>query len=350
VVPLLRQSDFAAAFTSAKAIPGTADPATDGNAQAAGPGWPWLVAPGEICTVTHNGAAYMFTGAANMAPGYGTTSGGTALTPAMFTALGAATVFATPAEVAAGVATGVAVDPAGLGAVFTPAVLTAGISTGATGVAADANKVVVLDATGKVDPVLLPAATPLVFATPAEVAAGVATDVAIDPAGLGSVFTPAALTAGVLTGAETGVAADAAKIVILNAAGKIPVQLLDIGVPLVYAGAMDFATAAPPIPLAGHFWVHNGAAGAAIDVSWGTGTTANPGDLMLSNGTTWDYVARTVDLANYLMLTGGTMGVAALIQWAGAATAEAGNTLLDLKGGNLANAVLVDSTMDAGAF
>lgn len=84
----LQLNPSAVVSVTSKTIAGTSSPAADGNAAAAAPGaWPWVVNGGEVPIVTHDGTAYAFTGGAG---NWGTTSGGTALTAGMFTALGAA--------------------------------------------------------------------------------------------------------------------------------------------------------------------------------------------------------------------------------------------------------------------
>lgn len=84
----MRINDDPTIAVVSKSIAGTANPAADGNAQAAATNvWPWVVNAGEVPIVTHNGTSYAFTGGVGS---WGTTSGGTALTAGMFTALGAA--------------------------------------------------------------------------------------------------------------------------------------------------------------------------------------------------------------------------------------------------------------------
>jgi hypothetical protein len=241
---LLHQGDLASVSVTSKVIPGTgAGPNVDGNAQVAAPGWPWAVAAGEVPVVTHNGTAYMFTGGAGS---YGTTAGGTALTAGMFTSLGAAPAVATAAQVRAGTINTAFLTPGNLANVLPIAVLTAGVSS------------------AQVGHPTLPAAA-------------------------------------------TGVAADANRIVVLGADGKIPASVIPVK-DLVFQSA-DATLAAPAAPAHSNGLVVVNTGTGAAHAKWGItpAPTLSPGDYLMSDGVAWHFIPASTVGNQFLHLSGGPM-------------------------------------------
>lgn len=199
----------------------------------------------------------------------------------------------------------------------------------------------------------------IVFVDAAQLVAGTETGKAIDPATLATVIPKETLAAGVSGGTTpaTGVPADKDKIVILDATGKIPAALIPItGLTFTAADLTVAAVTTPGSPgehVNGKVVTHTGAAG-ALDASWGVAGNpqVRPGDMLLSDGTTWHLIEGHIDPTAYLALAGGAMLKDAKIEWP-TAGATPGNVILD--GGAAASATVKNVTfestvLDAGTY
>lgn len=164
------------------------------------------VAGGDLLVYHYNGNSYLYSGPP-----------GTPVTNASngdFVGLGSTgtpITFATPAEIAAGVATDIAIDPAGL--------RSATVNRPSATPTLDAGKLVRLNAAGKFDPgfVIVNSSGQIRFATPDEVLAGTAVGAAIDPLGLQTRLTDQS---------SQNPAQDAGKIVMLDSSGRIPASMV----------------------------------------------------------------------------------------------------------------------------
>ena len=322
-----------------------------------------VVAAGDIVIATHAGTAYVYTGPVGTI---------TTATAGQFTALGAATPVATPAQIRAGADNAAAVTSLGLKAVLPAATLAAGVSgaqaghptnpLAATGVVGDAGRIVILDGTGHI------ASAVLDLATVSDLIRGISTNKLLTPDDMGQVLSTAAMSAGVTsaqprhptnTAAATGVVADANRIVVLDATGHIPAAFLSVT-------GFDFQsadlTAAPVGANLGHqngrIVVNSAAAVGALNALWtptaDVPSEVGPSDMLLSDGTTWHVITTDVDLARYLPLIGGTItqpvaaagAVGLTFDMTNAVPAVGGNKIaIDLGTGEITNGII-----DGGTF
>jgi hypothetical protein len=320
----------------AKTINGTADPAADGNAAAAGPGWPWVVNAGEVPIVTHDGSAYAFTGGAGS---WGTTSGGTALGAGMFTALGAASQ---PPQVFDLTAQNAAAD---LGAAWNASGNTA---TSTTVLAAWNGAVHILvntAAPGTAGSWQQISVAP-VFATAAEVLAGTVADKSITPAGLQS------RTLNAPTATPTN---DANYLVRLNAQGHIDQGFINLPTVMSFVGAVDLAVA--PVTPAGGWQVgdvliHNGADHATVEGTWPgvAGDTVESGDHIIFDGTNFNLVQGNIDPRIYLPLSGGTMTDTAVISYDVPVGPAPAAPVVRLDGGDPLKSAIDNVTVNCGTY
>jgi hypothetical protein len=230
------------------------------------------VSPGDIVIYTWNGTAYVYTGPTG-SPVNSSTAG-------QFTALGAAPTWATAAEITGGSVTDHAIAPDQLRAATLKA-------PSATGGKDDEDKLIRLDANGKIDSGFLTLS--------------------------GFSFMSADLT-GAATGAAQLPASAKEGTVVVNSsatANNMHPSWGVVGNPMVNPGDM----------------------------------------LVMDGSGSYHVIANELDLSAYVSKAGDTMVAAAKLQWPGAAGtagtpgAEDGNVLLDLKGGTIDNAVI-----DCGTF
>ena len=319
---------------------------------------------------------------------YGTPAGAYILTnpaaPATagsWTSLGGATTFATQPQVNTGTDTVGAINSALLRGTTLN-----GPTGGGAPVAGDADKIVRLDAAGKVSDGFVSKATS------AEIKTGTATTAFITPAGLrgttvaaptggGAVpvagdvdliprlnntgaidhrFIPklgstsgttlqtgtdttAFLTAAGLRAATTIVSAgvgDANKLPRLDATGKLDATVLPASATHL-AGALD-PTAVPPVgATAGALYFANKAGTINAGFTGIGGQTAAISDSFIFDGTNWHLIPNGVDLANYVPLAGTNLMTGSIV-YSGAANSKAGTIIYDGKGGTL-DAVLLDA-------
>ena len=235
------------------------------------------------------------------------------ISPSMYD--GGVVDYATAAEIIAGSENAKAVSPRYL--------RDATINTSAG--AADANKYPRLNALGKIDTTMLPAA--LAKATSAEIITG--TDDA------------KYMTALSLRGAtvQTGsTAADVNKIPRLNSAGKIDASMLPAATSQ-FKGTIDPAVAPITTPIAGDYYYvsKNGTLVAAWGALAGTAVKAN--DQLIWSGTAWNIISNNVDLTGYLPLTGSS-DMTGAIKWSAVQTGE----VFDTNGGT------ISAVIDAGQY
>lgn len=267
----------------------------------------------SLVVASYGGTAYIKTG-----------TGGN---DADWTALGAATSFATAAEVATGTNASKAISPALLrGAAVN-------VPTGGAGpVAGDLNKIVSLNGSGQIADMFIPK---LVSTDGTVLQTGVAVNAFLTAAGLRA--------ATVNLSAGTG---DHDKIPRLNASGKLDPSFMPANATRL-AGTIDpTATALPtPAPVAGNMYFTSKAGAVnAIYTGIPAGTTAAVGDTMIYDGAKWYLLAETTDLSAYVPLAG-TALMAGNIVWAGANTVKAGATIINGKGGTIDLVVI-----DGGTF
>ena len=235
------------------------------------------------------------------------------ISPSMYD--GGVVDYATAAEIIAGSENAKAVSPRYL--------RDATINTSAG--AADANKYPRLNALGKIDTTMLPAA--LAKATSAEIITGT-DDVKY-------------MTALSLRGAtvQTGsTAADVNKIPRLNSAGKIDASMLPAATSQ-FKGTIDPAVAPITTPTAGDYYYvsKNGTLVAAWGALAGTAVKAN--DQLIWSGTAWNIISNNVDLTGYLPLTGSS-DMTGAIKWSAVQTGE----VFDTNGGT------ISAVIDAGQY
>lgn len=235
------------------------------------------------------------------------------ISPSMYD--GGVVDYATAAEIIAGSENAKAVSPRYL--------RDATINTSAG--AADANKYPRLNALGKIDTTMLPAA--LAKATSAEIITGT-DDVKY-------------MTALSLRGAtvQTGsTAADVNKIPRLNSAGKIDASMLPAATSQ-FKGTIDPAVAPITTPIAGDYYYvsKNGTLVAAWGALAGTAVKAN--DQLIWSGTAWNIISNNVDLTGYLPLTGSS-DMTGAIKWSAVQTGE----VFDTNGGT------ISAVIDAGQY
>jgi hypothetical protein len=292
---------------------------------------------GDIVVYTHpstNGTAYVYTG------GEGTSStvsgaGLVVTTNANFTALGAAPQIATGAEIITGTDANKTVVPASLRA----ATANAPDATPAN----DADKIPRLSAAGLLHLGFLPQATDV------EIKAGTIDDKIMTPLQLrtASAITPDATPANdadklVVLGAtgkiDPGFITFPASLtyqgnVDLTATYTAPGTPWNVG---------DFGVVGTSGPV-----YDATTAGAGTDwplANLNPGQQVNQGDMVIWDGNNYNVLATEADLNAYVEKSGSTMSANAAINWPGAATAENGNVLLDLKGGTIDNAVINGGT------
>ena len=298
---------------------------TPGSPTGIGAAWTGLGTKptGSIIIAKFAGTAYVLTGA-------GSADGD-------WTALGAATSFATNAEVLAGTDTSKALNPGNLRSA------TANLPSGGAGpVAGDADKLVRLTAQGQVADAFIPKLT------------GSAADALIVKTGTATnaFLTPAALASRLVAAPDATPANDASKIALLDATGKIPAGFLPVG-GLTFSGTVDLtaAYAAPtPAPKNGQFYSVSKTG--TIDASWKANlanaalTTVTQGDYLVwdAAASKFHHIANAVDMTAYVPLAG-TANMTGSVAWAGAAANKAGSTIIDGKGGTIDSVVI-----DGGAY
>jgi len=192
--------------------------------------------------------------------------------------------------------------------------------------AADANKYPRLNASGKIDDTMLPAA--LVKAVAADVITG--TNDA-------KYLTALALRGATIQTGSTAAAVD--KIPRLNSAGKIDSSMLPAA-QSQFKGTIDPAVAPIASPNAGDYYYvsRNG----ALVAAWGAGlagTAVKANDQLIYDGTKWSIISNTVDLTGYLPLVG-SADMTGAISWTIAQTGEVFNT----NGGS------ISAVVDAGPY
>lgn len=241
------------------------------------------VAAGDIVIYTHAGTAYVYTGPTGVV---------TTATAANFTALGAAMAIATSAQIRVGTNNTAAVTPLALAAVLPPTTLAAGTSGAQAGHPTN----------------------PL---------------------------------------AATGVAADAGRIVVLDATGKVPAALL--GVAGLTFKAADITAAKPGtiVHANGTVVTNTAAAAGPVHASWSVAgnPVVQPGDMLLSDGTAWHHITSAIDLTNVVTKKGPQ---ALDATWVGTMTASAAK-MVRLDGGDnkksqISNFDLTNCTLDGGTF
>jgi hypothetical protein len=289
---------------------------TTGSATGIGAAWTALTPkPTDPITIAKfAGTAYVKTGA-------GGTDGDWA-------ALGAATSFASNAEVLTGTDTSKALNPANLRSSTLNAP-----TGGAAAVAGDADKIVRLNAQGQVADAFVPKATA------AEILAGTVSNDFITPLGLQS---------RIVTAPNATPANDANKIAVLDTTGKIPAGFLPVG-GLEFSGTLDPTaatyTAPTPAPKNGQFYTVTTAG--AISTAWKPQfastavTTVAIGDYMVWDDTAkkFHHIANAVDMSTYVPLAG-TAAMTGNIVYSGAANNKAGTIIYDGKGGTIDNVLL----------
>ena len=351
-------------------VRGIVSAATSGTVEAAFNAQGINVAAGDIVIFTHpqnNGTAYVYTGPTG-SPVAGATS-------AQFTALGAAPQVATGAEVITGTDNIKTVTPSALrgGTAVTPDATPAN----------DANKLVRLGATGKIDfgflnidgsSVPIPA-TFAAFTSGADIGAAYTASGVTAPTGgvfaatfqgstwlLKDFTAPGTAASWVqITGGSTDTpnaapAQDAGKFVRLGTNGQIAAGFLPAS-PTNVRGGLDvtqaFAAATPPYT-AGDMVFAN--ADGTVGTGW-TGAANKPvksGDVLLYDGTDWYILPNTTDLTAYLALAGGTMSDGGSITFdtstgqSGAGAASV--TIINGDGGTIDNVVLDNATIDCGTY
>jgi hypothetical protein len=294
--------------------------------------------------------------------------------------LNPSSAYATSAQVIAGTATGIAIDPAGLAGAS--AVVSAGV--------ADQGKLVKLDGNGLVDDTVVPKATGATITT------GTATDTFITPAtlaaagsatgGLASAnkyvrfdanglldtsFFDYATSAELLANAGTGTvnglvndnvlaasstvvsagAGDAGKFVKLDATGKIDASVLNLDV-MEFKGGLNVTAAAPAAPNKGDTYIVTTGGTIAASFTGLGGGTATAGDQFIWDGAAWVRVVGATDLTAYVPLAG-TAGVAGAAMTSGSVLtmnpAATGNVVLN--GATGANFGALDKfIIDCGTF
>jgi hypothetical protein len=202
--------------------------------------------------------------------------------------------------------------------------------------AADAGKYIRLDAAGLADDTVIPKA----LAT--DITTGTSTDTFITPAALEAASVVASLGA-----------ADANKYVTLDANGKIDPSVLSVDA-MQYKGGADVTAAAPAAAALSVGDVYYVTTGGTVAASWtgAAGIVANTGDMMIWNGTAFDFVDSSTDLSAYVPLAG-TAGVAGAAMVSGAVItfnpAASGNVVLN--GATGANFGALDKCIvDCGTF
>jgi hypothetical protein len=289
---------------------------TAGLATGIGAAWTALTPKptGSIIISKFAGTAYVLTGA-------GTADGD-------WTPLGAATSFASNAEVLTGTDTSKALNPANLRS------STLNAPTGGVGpVAGDVDKIVRLNSAGLVSDAFVPKAT----AT--EILAGTVSNDFITPLGLQS---------RIVTAPNATPANDANKIAVLDTTGKIPAGFLPVG-GLEFSGTIDPTAAAyaAPVPAPKNGQFYSVTTSGAISAAWKTHfastavTTVAIGDYMVWDDTAkkFHHITNAVDMTAYVPLAG-TAAMTGNIVYSGAANNKAGTVIYDGKGGTIDNVLL----------
>lgn len=360
----LRLNPAPALTVTSKSIAGTTNPWTDGNNAATSAGnWPWVVTSDQVPIVQHDGSAYMFTGGAGS---WGTTSGGTALTAAMFVSLGQSISspqhvdFDANAQVQAG-------SPATIGQAYTLYAAPPGNGrlTGTPTLVTWGRQVWLLT-----DP-----ANPNLAASYSAFSDDVDTQV-IDLTGL----------AGVQIGTDfatwDAVAGQDITGSIVIARWGIPPRyyaLTNRGSPNANTSWTAITEALPPVltyrgnitglgsdyntlsPKPGVGWTAGDFGTASADVVVGAnwpgltmGTNIPAGSLMIWDGTNFDLIPHTVDLSAYLPLAGTavgrTMTSAAVVTFAVPGGAAPAAPTVRIDGGDPSKSALDNFTLDAGVF
>lgn len=185
------------------------------------------------------------------------------------------------------------------------------------------------------------------FATQQETKDGEATDLAVNPAGLSSIFPPEVMNAGTtVTIADIASSSDANKIVILNANGQIPAQLLPISGFTFQVADLTLPPEGPASsPVAGMVVINNAASEGPINEDWGIegNPVVQPKDMVLYDGYDWYIIEGNINMDSFVTLSGAEFYAGARLSWP--VDGSSPDTVI-IDGGDSVNSIAKNLTID----